>query len=126
MNAQQIFDTVVNHLRTQKVPAYSQADCQNTGCAYKNNRGQKCAVGCLVPENEYSEQLEMKTITQWFECKIAPPTIQKMFDEGHRFLLARLQMIHDCGYSVNNPDSWEQEFRVCARDFKLQYSESKV
>lgn len=54
MNAQEIFDTVVTHLYTQGKQA---VDGEN-GCRYRTASGLKCAVGCLIPDDQYHPSME--------------------------------------------------------------------
>ena len=49
MFAQEIFDTVVEHLRRQGHRAYK----EEYGCLYRLENGDKCAVGCLIPDHLY-------------------------------------------------------------------------
>ena len=51
---QEIFNQVVTHLRTQKVPSYE----QGAGCRYRGPNGTSCAVGCLMPDSAYDESIE--------------------------------------------------------------------
>lgn len=46
---QKIFDKVVKHLFKQKVCAH-----EGDVCAYLNEKGHKCAVGCLIPFSRMS------------------------------------------------------------------------
>lgn len=47
MNRQEIFDKVLDHLRTQGKPA---VESIKGICQYLTNDGRKCAIGCLIPE----------------------------------------------------------------------------
>lgn len=55
MEAQEVFDKVVNHLATQKVQ--SKADV----CLYRGPYGTKCAFGIFIPDEVYSANLENHT-----------------------------------------------------------------
>jgi hypothetical protein len=50
---------VVNYLLNQKVRAYDKA-CQI--CSYKDDEGNKCGIGCLIPDSEYNSYIEEKSI----------------------------------------------------------------
>jgi hypothetical protein len=52
MEAQEIFDKVVNHLATQKVQSKARA------CLYRGPNGTKCAFGIFIPDEVYSANLE--------------------------------------------------------------------
>lgn len=55
LTAQQIFDKVVNHLRTQGRAAHAP---NGTGCMYRNDEGLSCAVGCLIPDSHYRPEFD--------------------------------------------------------------------
>jgi len=47
MNKQSLFDTVAEHLLTQKIK------CENeNGCRYMDNEGHRCAIGILLSEED--------------------------------------------------------------------------
>ena len=57
MSPQEIFDTVVKHLRKQNARS---TFCRDTidVCAYRGINGTKCAVGCLIPDDVYDISME--------------------------------------------------------------------
>ena len=87
-SAQEVFDIVVNHLVTQRRPAYTGL----SGCMYRAPDGLRCAVGVLIPDNLYDPEFERDT---------ADSVIRKLFNEDladwreHRELLLALQAVHD-------------------------------
>lgn len=54
--AQETFDTVVEHLRMQGGRAGSSGSC-----LYKADNGRKCAVGCLIPDDQYDAAMERRS-----------------------------------------------------------------
>ena len=87
MNRQEIFDTVANHLLTQK----EQSMDENGKCLYRGPNGLKCAIGCLIPDEDYSPTMEGIRISA---------LIDKFRDLPHYFydyvvFLEKLQEIHD-------------------------------
>lgn len=104
MNNQQAFDKMVTHLFTQKEKALSPGG----GCRYLAFDGLKCAVGCLIPEEEYSTSIEGKRVLRIAE--IIPALKGLSID-----MLSNVQAIHD-----NRPTHvWFNSLRdVCCR-FKL-------
>lgn len=50
-----ILDKVVTHLVTQRARAMTP---QDEGCAYRGENGTMCAVGCLIPDDIYSPDIE--------------------------------------------------------------------
>ena len=104
MNDQQAFDIVVTHLFTQKKPARD----HNGSCKYKTDGGLMCAVGCLIPDDEYKEHFEGKTVVSIYEQL---PFLRSVSIE----LLARMQTIHDT-YHV---PEWFRCLECIRRDYNL-------
>ena len=65
----------------------------------------KCAVGCLISDDFYSQDFEGRTIERschvWDAVKLSNP-LWKMTDASYE-MLKELQTVHD----NNNPDDWE-------------------
>lgn len=113
MTTQEIFDYIVSHLRAQN------SRCINVitnNCLYRAGNGKKCAVGCLITNEEYQPEMEMKTfhllINSYSHLTIAN------FDPISKSLLKDMQVIHD-DYL---PGSWEKKFRDMAERFNLIFS----
>jgi hypothetical protein len=95
MNAQEIFDTVVNHLAQQGTQSMTQraddhVDRAGDGCAYRGDGGTKCAVGCLIPDDAYNPRMENATVISLAERKELPVDLIE-----HVALLSQLQEAHD-------------------------------
>ena len=56
MTNQEIFNTVAKHMLKQGVRAVD----KNGACQYKTPAGNKCAFGCLIPDELYNPCLEGK------------------------------------------------------------------
>lgn len=96
--AQEVFDQVANHLLTQ-----NQKSEDNEGLCFYKNRNLKCAVGCLISEEEYSPEFENQPI---FSLNI----------KTHIELLQKLQRLHD-----NKPiKDWKNELKIIAYEFDLK------
>jgi len=54
MSPQEIFDTVAAHLFTQGRQAVS----RDGTCQYRTEDGLKCAVGCLIRDEDYNPEIE--------------------------------------------------------------------
>ena len=54
MTNQEAFDKVTAHLLKQQVKSYSQEE----GCMYRGPNGTMCAVGCLIPDEDYRPKFE--------------------------------------------------------------------
>lgn len=83
-NNQEVFDRVVNHLRSQGGPA---VDWQE-GCQYKTYDGKKCAAGCLIPDELYNAIIEGKS---WREVA----EYLNITSECDQILIRELQKAHD-------------------------------
>ncbi len=87
MTNQEVFSTVVKHLYEQG----ARAVFSETGsCAYRGERGRKCAIGRLIPDDEYVREMEHKSVqTIVDEFKVS--TLQGVNVD----LLFNLQEAHD-------------------------------
>ena len=93
-----LFYTVVNHLMAQ-----AEQSMDSHGCAYRGDEGKKCAVGCLISDEDYSANLEGRTVFD--------PQVQEALPVQFRTpealkLLAALQLAHD-NYK---PEHWPKLF----------------
>jgi cyclopropane fatty-acyl-phospholipid synthase-like methyltransferase len=118
--AQELFDTVAAHLRTQQEKSVVM-DPQNTKeyyCRYFSPTGLKCAIGCLIPDAVYKAQMEEKTLPLMLAYNLLPTDLQEEF-RHHENLLVELQFIHDQREIKN----WERYLAACAARFNLIYIE---
>jgi hypothetical protein len=83
MDNQEAFDIVVRHLKTQKTQSKG-----SFGCAYKGDNGNKCAVGALIPDDQYKPSLEGQAVS------MIQPDVPALQYLNHHLLLA-LQLAHD-------------------------------
>ena len=129
MTKQEIFDKVLAHLRQQRVASETAS-----GCAYRGEQGRTCAVGCLIPDAEYTPEMEGTAIGAILENGTARFTIYQpsttprpvLLSLGqHAVLLADLQSAHD----RTMPDcwgdtmlAWEQAMAAIAARHKLKYT----
>ena len=106
MLAQEIYDTVVQHLFAQGKPAFGYYSEEKTvgesGCAYRTGE-LKCAVGCLIPDDVYRRDMEnqsVKSLVDHSEFKVP-----SYFGE-HIPLLNTLQTVHDnrLHWDYHNPE----------------------
>jgi len=99
MTAQEVLNTVAQHLLTQGQKSVNGASM----CRYRNTQGLKCAVGCLLTDDEYSPKMEggrVDTIPHLLPARL----------RVHVGLMRSSQFIHD-----NCPvDSWPSELRRLA------------
>jgi hypothetical protein len=109
MTLQEIFDKVSNHLLTQRKKAI---DKKTKLCKYKINK-LKCAAGCLIPDKDYSKEIEHKSISD----------IEYFNDAGYSpselNLINKLQVIHDV-FPVKN---WKSKLKLLANNSNLLFRE---
>ena len=108
---QQVFDQVAKHLLTQNAKALAWSG----GCQYRllldDGTVLKCAVGCLIADNEYGSKIEgelygSNEFNEFFGFKDEVPHVE---------LLSSLQSMHD-GHSVKY---WKERLEQIALEFNL-------
>jgi len=102
MNNQEVFNIVVQHMRKQNRKSLD----ANGNCVYRNDRGDKCALGILIPDALYSEGMEGQPFNAFCNIKAW---------ECDMSLLDELQCIHD-DFRV---DEWESQFEAVAEAYQL-------
>jgi hypothetical protein len=132
MTAQEIFDKVLAHLRTQGEPAL---DYLGT-CAYRGRlnettgKSPMCAIGCLIPDDKYDPTMEGGGIylvkdhapDSW-DCstQVLSGVLTDLGLNGHLELLNELQSAHDECLTVCKMD-FEDRMRYIAKDHQLTYT----
>jgi hypothetical protein len=111
MTNQEAFDRVVRHLLKQGRKA---ADSDGV-CRYRGPDGTSCAVGCLIPDEEYSPLMEGKAVDSASMRQRMPPSL---VDLNERLLLS-LQRVHD----QKSPGNWLGELERVAEQFGLTMPE---
>lgn len=88
-SGQELFNQVAKHLLIQN----KQSFFKNTGIgAYRGDQDLKCGLGIIIPDEEYSEELEFRSPSEWHW------SIQQKFGLGEVEVLKladELQGIHD-------------------------------
>lgn len=124
--AQELFDTIVAGLRSQK----ARSELSNVlnadggikvgkehGCAYRGVEGRKCALGWVIPDEDYTPALEGQTLGGLLQNNMLPDELAQEFGVN-RHLLVILQSIHD-----HDPiDTWEHSFQRIAGIEGLNYT----
>jgi len=105
MKAQEIFDTIVAHLRKQGGKAM-----EGINCVYLASDGRKCAIGCLIPDGHPAQDSRggVTSMLAGF------PDLYKRFN-AHIHILQHMQFCHD-GIA---PEHWEKEFKSIAENYNL-------
>lgn len=94
MTSLEIIDRVTKHLLCQGVPSETAYE----SCAYRGEEGRKCAVGVLIPDDEYKSYWDIRFGTKIEVVKSKCPSLRGMDLQ----LLKELQEIHDS----RRPETW--------------------
>lgn len=95
LTKKEVFLKVKEHLLLQKERSWLP---DHSGCAYLGEGGLKCAVGCLMTEEE------LNNLTHEDQTREVHKLIRlDKMDKTHQILLSRLQEIHD----LRQPHEWE-------------------
>jgi hypothetical protein len=103
--AQEVFDYISHHLLAQGERAVRE---DGSACAYRNQKGLRCAAGCLIAPSEYKGEFEGRTWSSLREDLCVPFT--------HHKLIARLQEVHD----DISPEEWASSLALVAKHFRLR------
>jgi hypothetical protein len=92
MNKQEAFDTACRGIIAQ-----GKKSADETGsCLYRSKDGCKCAIGHLIPDEEYEPRMENKMIISYFTWIKSLNEIRK--SENGELFLHELQRAHDKCY----------------------------
>lgn len=108
---QEIFDTVVTFLVKQGKRAVE------LGCMYRTEDGLKCAVGCLIPDELYKDEMEKPGVVSLLNSF---PELD--FLKPHVDLLVSLQSAHDNGDNWASIEAFKRRFSNTANSFQLNRS----
>ena len=86
-NKQQTFNKIGKHLLTQLEVASNGAMCR-----YRADNGLMCAAGAIIPDDEYTEEMEGNAVNH-----IHSPTLRK----HDLFTVTRLQELHDNAWDLD-------------------------
>lgn len=126
INLQKTFDTVYIHLLKQGKKAERKTpDGKPFACQYLADDGLKCAVGCLIPEENYTPKIEGLSVHSLFFTSIHDPDHKEhnlltnilckslgvpYLTKNDIQFLADLQNIHD----QRDPEFWPSELKRLA------------
>lgn len=118
MNNQEIFDRVYKHMLTQG--RRSLLNHTNGTCAYRSNDGLKCAVGCLIDDENYHYGLERYAAhSVVVRLALAKSGVDNIHEGNTLELLMALQNVHD----MADPIAWESRLKALATAFGLTVPE---
>lgn len=109
MTEQELFDTVSTHLMTQRKAAIIHGPDLLGNCRYRTLEGLKCAIGCLIPADKYTPELEGNSVTS--KSVIAATGLT----DDLQMLALNLQVVHDS----NNPSEWKTSLRQLGSTYML-------
>lgn len=122
MNNQEIFDKVAKHLLTQN--KVSRPEDDRHACLYRGHDGLMCAVGCLIPDELYTTDIEYVSMADVIhETDESAFELKKIFDAigihpTSYNLLSTLQLIHD-----DKPvEDWKYELMNLAKSENLEWN----
>ncbi|AAM28362.1 hypothetical protein [Vibrio phage VpV262] len=95
MELQTIFNMVLQHLARQD---HGASDFEH-GCAYRAEGGRKCAVGYLLSESAYHDDVEGEVIGDEHINAAVEESIGELPYGGYN-VLSRLQTLHDGDYDM--------------------------
>jgi hypothetical protein len=103
----EVFEYVKDHLLKQ-----NQQSSYGSGCAYRGGQGMSCAVGCLIDDDHYDEELEDNDV---FDGRVIDALLESVsnwlvevddcLSDKRILMLCLLQKIHDC----TQPYTWEYD-----------------
>ncbi len=103
MNEQEAFEKVTKHLLTQNERAV-ELDREGTEvCRYRTRSGLMCALGCLIPDDEYMSDIEQHGPGYVKKYVLALSDLDTNF-------MCDIQMIHD----NNEPKKWRDRLEEYA------------
>lgn len=124
---QEAFDIMVSGLIKQGKPSY---DIQTMNCMYDNGAGQKCAVGMLIPDDDYSPLLEGNGIsTLAFKAVKFGWKTKHLFNEMNYDMMDAVRTTHDMSvtfYREEGTEKWidhiKKEYEALAFKLGLKWS----
>ncbi len=109
---QEVLDFIASNLLRQNKKSFHSGNC-----AYRGKDGCKCAAGFLIPDEEYTPDMEgrgWRTLTSEFFPRVAENT--------NYWMVAAMQSIHD----QFPPEEWEGQLRTLAIKGQLQWYPSTL
>ncbi len=115
---QEIFNTVVPHLRRQK---YRSKSSKGYLCSYYGLRGRKSAVGVLIPESVWEPSMNHLTLSLIHQ-KYALVLPDYFNDYLMREFLLQLEIAHNMLLEkANQRQKWKKKFEAKIREIALVY-----
>ena len=110
---QETFDTVAKHLLTQGTKSK-----KGQTCMYRAPDGTKCAIGCLMADEDYSNKMEQHSFMASMTVRNAVGKSGHDVSMWNDDFFSELQHIHD-GEDVAG---WFRALQDLAKDFNLKFN----
>lgn len=114
MTNQEAFEKMVIHLRKQGAKATVNPEYSGSSCMYRAPNGFRCAVGCLIPDDEYRPWFEGGGVTKIVNDVPSLASVSMN-------LLVAMQAVHD-NHEVS---AWEAQFSEVAECYGLKLPEAQ-
>lgn len=112
---QSLYDRVSAHLLAQNKKAEEKNVTGCMSCRYRTADGLKCAVGCLISDSEYSEELEGAGIYSDDDVvRAVENSLGRRLTHDAVLLLGGLQAVHD----IHPPEEWPHRLKKVYSDFR--------
>lgn len=113
MTKQEIFDIVSLHLLNQNEKSIAHSNLGGITCKYRGSNNLRCAIGCLIPDQEYTENFEGDSLFDgsklWIFFK------SKNYSDESLYLMQKLQTIHDLSF----PCVWKEKLISLGEEFEI-------
>ena len=119
-----IFDKVLTHLCKQKVGSFMKIKNEafdDIKCMYRGPEGRMCAVGCLIPDDYYRENMEEinsdHLLVMYPDCIPEMSVARKLLDYDEfrelQDFLSYLQHLHDEYLCKDSFEMWLSKMQDC-------------
>jgi len=111
LDKQAVFDIVATHLLTQMEKSYDEIEGE---CRYRQG-GLMCAIGRLIPDEFYSEELEGEGVNSLPVRKALYKAGYTVLGDDSQSFLGELQGVHD----VYSPTQWKANLARLAKSYSI-------
>ena len=111
-----VFERVKTHLLEQNERSMKE---DYTSCMYRNSSGLKCAIGCLIDDEDYDPIMEGHSLddTDSKKTRLLEDALKKADSLVDIELLVNLQTLHD----EHPVEEWPEDLEYMENDIKTGY-----